>query len=128
MRVEKNQKTTSGVEHAVIEGTLQGKIYPLRRRKHPNGEDLSPFWYVVWFVPPRTMTDRHIAVYGDCNFFLRRWPGDRQRGMHELRKHAGSQVYTQTKNLSMAAEFLRKKEGLPGSIMRQCSFPRRRSA
>lgn len=64
----------------------------------------------IWIIPARTMTERHDAVYRDSNFFLRRWLSDREKGMHELRKQAGSQIYTQTKSLSMAAEFLRNQE------------------
>jgi len=64
----------------------------------------------AWILPGGSRTARFNAVYRDANFWLRRWLPDREKGMHELRKQAGSEVYTREQSISAAAEFLRNKE------------------
>lgn len=64
----------------------------------------------LWILPATTKTGRFDAVYRDANAWLRQWLPDREKGMHELRKQAGSEVYTREHSLSAAAEFLRNKE------------------
>lgn len=65
----------------------------------------------VWILGGANDTERERVLLDRANAFIRRHLPDREKGLHELRKQAGSMVYTQS-GLTAAAEFLRNTEAV----------------
>lgn len=62
-----------------------------------------------FILPGATPTARNEAIYRELSTWVRGFLPDRVKSVHELRKHAGSIVVTQTKSLVHAQRFLRHR-------------------
>ena len=62
-----------------------------------------------YILPGRSVTERREAIYRGLSAWVRGFLPDRIKSVHELRKHAGSIVVTQTRSLVHAQRFLRHR-------------------
>ncbi|XHR29871.1 MAG: hypothetical protein ACFUZC_04820 [Chthoniobacteraceae bacterium] len=62
-----------------------------------------------YILPAANQTERSESIYRGLSAWVRGYLPDRVKSVHELRKHAGSIVATQTKSLVHAQRFLRHR-------------------
>jgi len=62
-----------------------------------------------FILPGNTPTARKNAIERELSSWVRKFLPDRVKSVHELRKHAGSIVVTQTQSLAQAQRFLRHR-------------------